>query len=157
MGARLAGLMLLGLAMAAPAGAQMVKAQDPAGVAAAMKAAGFTAELGEDAQGEPMISSEHKGTAFKVLFYNCTNKRNCATIQFHSGYDVASAVSLETINNWNRTQRFGRAFIDNVGDPILQMDLDLDDGGVSPALFADNLEFWTSVIGQFEKHIGFTK
>ena len=37
------------------------------------------------------------------------------------------------------------------------MDVDLDDGGLSTALFTDNLEFWTSVVGRFEKHIGYTK
>ena len=32
---------------------------------------------------------------------------------------------------------------------------DLDDGGISSLLFADNLEFWSSVVARFEKHIGF--
>ena len=155
MGARMAGLIAAGLVMAAPAHAQMVKAQDPEGVAAAMKAAGFAASVGTDAVGEPLISSEHRGTQFKVLFYNCTAKRNCATIQLRSSYDLPKAVSLEKINVWNRSQRFGRAYLDTEGDPVLEMDVDLDDGGVSRALFSDNLEFWTSVLGRFEEHIGF--
>jgi hypothetical protein len=37
------------------------------------------------------------------------------------------------------------------------MDVDLDDGGLSPDLFVDNLEFWTSVLPKFEKHIGYSK
>ncbi|MDB5673507.1 MAG: YbjN protein, partial [Sphingomonas bacterium] len=42
-------------------------------------------------------------------------------------------------------------------DPILEMDVDLDDGGVSPALFIDNIEFWTSILGKFEGQIGYRK
>ena len=72
-------------------------------------------------------------------------------------YDLKDAVSLERINEWNGTQRFGRAFLDKEKDPILQMDLDLDDGGISQLLFIDNIEFWTSVLGKFEQHIGYRK
>lgn len=143
------------LAAAFPAAAQNVEAKDPPRVAEAMKAAGYAATLGKDDIGDPMISSVVGDTRFKVLFYNCTDHRDCATVQFHSGYSLGKALPLETINEWNRTQRFGRAHLDRVGDPILQMDVDLDDGGVSRALFVDNLEFWASLVGRFEKHIGY--
>ena len=156
---------ILGLVLAAaaalsavPAGAAaMVRAQDPQSIVAAMQEAGYTAKLGVDKVGDPMITSGYSGTTFQVLFYNCTNHKDCATIQFHSGYDMKEKVSLEAVNEWNRTQRFGRAFLDKDNDPILEMDLDLDDGGVSPALFVDNLEFWTSVLPKFEQRIGYRK
>ena len=144
------------LAAASPAAAQNVEAKDPPRLAEAMKAAGYAATLGTDQIGDPMISSAIGDTQFKVLFYNCTAHRDCATVQFHVGYTPAKKVSLDTINAWNSSQRFGRAYLDRVGDPILQMDVDLDDGGLSRALFVDNLEFWASVLGRFEKHIGFS-
>ena len=81
--------------------------------------------------------------------------RTRETVQFHAGYDLKAAPSLASINEWNRRQRFGRAYLDGENDPILEMDVDLDDGGLSEALFIDNLEFWTSAMGGFEKHIGF--
>ena len=152
--------MLLALAAGAaswacPAQAQMVRAQDPAGVARTLEAAGYAAEPGADAVGDPMITSHHNGTTWQLYFYNCTDNRACATVQFHSGYTVADRVSLESINEWNRTQRFGRAYLDGEGDPILEMDVDLDDGGLSPLLFVDNVEFWLSSLTRFEKHIGY--
>lgn len=146
--------MILG-AWALPAQAQMVRAQQPETLIAALQEAGYAAKLETDGAGDPMISSGVGGTQFKVFFYNCTDHKACATVQFHSGYTVKKRVELTQINEWNRTQRFGRAHLDGKGDPILQMDLDLDDGGVSRLLFIDNLEFWTSVVANFEKHIGF--
>ena len=122
-----------------------------------MKAGGFEATIGKDNLGAPMISSAHHGTRFKVLFYNCTGERDCATIQFHAGYDLGTGISLEKINAWNSSQRFGRAYLDKEGDPILEMDVDLDDGGLSHLLFIDNIEFWASVLGKFERHIGYRK
>ena len=102
-----------------------------------------------------MITSGVNGTTFQVFFYNCTNNRECATVQFHSGYDLNRTISLEAINEWNRSQRFGRAYLDRENDPILEMDVDLDDGGISPLLFIDNIEFWASVLTNFERHIGY--
>jgi hypothetical protein len=142
-------------AWALPVQAQMVRAQDPASLVRALQSAGYAARLGTDKVGDPMITSGASGTTFQIFFYNCTSNRQCATVQFHSGYNLRSPVSLERINEWNRTQRFGRAFLDKENDPILEMDVDLDDGGLSTPLFIDNLEFWASVLGNFERHIGY--
>jgi hypothetical protein len=146
------------LAAAAPvAQPGTVRAQDPQSLVNAMQANGYVAKLGIDKVGDPMITSGAAGTTFQVFFYNCTNHKDCATVQFHSGYDFEQPLPLETLNEWNKSERFGRAFLDKENDPILEMDVDLDDGGVPPLLLIDNLEFWTSVLAKFEKHIGYRK
>ena len=143
--------------MAFPAHAQMVEARAPESVVRALEGAGYTATLGTDKVGDPMVSSNIGDTRFQVLFYNCTDHTACATVQFHVAYDLSTPVTLEQLNEWNRGQRFGRAFLDKENDPTLEMDVDLDDGGMSTMLFRDNLEFWASVVGKFEKHIGYSK
>lgn len=155
----LRSLALLALVSAgSPAVAEpLVRAQDPQSLVKAMQANGYTAQLTTDQTGDPMIRSGAGGTNFQVFFYNCTNHRDCATVQFHSGYHLSASPSLESINEWNRSQRFGSAYLDKENDPVLNMDVDLDDGGLSPLLFIDNLEFWTSVMGRFEKQIGYRK
>ena len=152
-------LALAALAAAAasfPAQAQMV-GQDPSSVVRALTATGRTAKLGTDGVGDPMITGALNGVNYQIFFYNCTNHKACATVQFHSGYTLDPHVSLDTINAWNSSQRFGRAYLDKDADPILEMDVDLDDGGVVPLLFIDNVEFWESVLPRFEKHIGYRK
>jgi hypothetical protein len=121
----------------------------------ALQGGGYAASLGTDKVGDPMVTSGVGGTTFQVFFYNCTDHRECATVTFHSGYDLNNTVTLEQINAWNRGKRFGRAYLDSENDPILEMDIDLDDGGISPLLFIDNIEFWASVLGEFERHIGY--
>lgn len=49
-------------------------------------------------------------------------------IQFHCGW-VDTDVTLEKVNAWNRTHRFSRAYLDENGDPHLELDLDLAGGG----------------------------
>ena len=138
-----------------PAQAQMVRGQDPGTLVRALQQEGYSAKLGVDKVGDPMITSSVSGTTFQIYFYNCTDHKACATITFHSGYDLKTGIGLEKVNEWNRGKRFGRAYLDKEDDPILEMDVDLDDGGMSQALFIDNLQFWTSVLGEFEKHIGY--
>ncbi len=141
------------LAAATPAAGQMVTAKDPQSVITVMQEAGFQAKLEKTEAGDPMIRSASSGSRFTVFFYNCTKGADCATVQFFTGYQK-KGLKLERINEWNRDQRFGRAYIDKEGEPVVEMDVDLDDGGVSTALFTDNLEFWTSIMSDFEKHIG---
>ena len=152
---RMMALAAFAAAWAVPASAQTVRAQDPQSLVKALQGAGYQATLGTDKVGDPMITSGVSGTTFQIFFYNCTDHKDCATVQFHSGYDLNNPVSLERLNEWNRGQRFGRAYLDKDNDPILEMDVDLDDGGLSRLLFIDNIEYWASVLEKFEKHIGY--
>ena len=147
----------LASAWALPAQAQMVRAQEPDSIVSALQDGGYSAKLGTDAVGDPLITSSVGGTTFQIFFYNCVEHKACATVQFHSGYDLENPVALDLINTWNRTQRFARAYLDKENDPILEMDVDLDDGGLSRLLFIDNIEFWTTQVGEFEKRIGYRK
>ncbi|HEY1604420.1 MAG TPA: YbjN domain-containing protein [Allosphingosinicella sp.] len=150
----------LAAALAAPAvppGSAIVRGQDPLSVVAALQRAGYQAKLDKDQSGDPMIKSASSGTNFSIFFYNCTDHKDCETIQFYSGYHLdKNPVGLDKLNEWNRTMRFGRAYIDDQKDPVLEMDVDLDAGGMSDALFKDNLDYWTSIMSRFEKHIGWT-
>jgi hypothetical protein len=44
-----------------------------------------------------------------------------------------------------------------MGSSRVEMDVDLDDGGMSYGLFEDNLQFWVATMAAFEKHIGRNK
>jgi len=144
----------LAAATAGSAGAQAIRATDPQGIVALLQSEGYAAKLEKTDKGDPVIRSQSSGSNFSVYFYNCDKGQNCATVQFYAGYDTDKKLSLEQINAWNQTNRFGRAYLDDEGDPNLEMDVDLDDGGMSRELFTDNFEFWTSVMAGFEKHIG---
>jgi hypothetical protein len=151
--------MLIGVigAATAPAAIQNVRPQDPGSVVRALQDGGYAAKLGVDKVGDPMITSGVGGTTFQIFFYNCTDHKACATIQFQSAYHVTPAVNLDAVNQWNRDKRFARAYLDHDNDPVLAMDVDLDDGGVTPLLFVDNIEFWESLLPDFEKRIGYRK
>jgi len=139
--------------MAPPAFAAPVTATNPQSVAKVLQDAGYRAEMSKDDSGDPMIKSTSSGTNFLVLFYGCKNNANCATVQFFAGYTDPKNGSLAALNEWNAKNRFGRAYLTDSGSARLEMDVDLDDGGMSALLFQDNLEFWVAIMASFEKHI----
>lgn len=67
-------------------------------------------------------------------------------IQFYVGFtDVKT--SLSDLNEWNKTKRFSRTYLDDEGDPCLELDLDLA-GGVTEARMKD---FFKTCVVSFNK------
>lgn len=150
------GLALAALAFCSASGAaqaQMVTAKDPSSVARVLQKNGYRAEMTKDDSGDPMIKSASSGTNFIVLFYGCTDNKACATVQFYAGFTDYKNGTVAALNTWNAKNRFGRAYLSDKGSARLEMDVDLDDGGMSTALFEDNIEFWVTILANFEKHI----
>ncbi len=141
-----AALMLATPALAGPIPDGGVTAAE---VAAVMLSKGFKAEITKDSDGDPMIISGVDGTTFRVLFYGCKPTKRCMAIQFASGFDLKTGLSLQQINNWNRNNRFGRGYLDDDMDPIVHMDVDLEHGATTEAV-ANVLATWSSVVPAFK-------
>jgi hypothetical protein len=134
-------LAFAGLGLARPALAQNITAANPEAIAGVVRDKGFDVELTKDDDGDPMIRVEGKGYKYTILFYGCTDHKDCVTLGLYAGWTGSSA-DITKVNQWNRDNRFGRAYIDDENDPVVEMDIDLDDGGMSPLLFEDHIEFW---------------
>jgi len=145
-------LLMAGVAIAAPASAQMISAANPEAVAKVMRDKGYAVELTTDGEGDPMIKSDIDGDLFVVMFYNCTDNKNCKTLQFYMGF-TEPVITGERINEWNQKHRFAFAYNDEEGDPVLEMDVDLDHGGMPKVLFEDNLDTWSSLASEFGKFV----
>lgn len=60
------------------------------------------------------------------------------SIQFYASFGDSSA-TLKKVNEWNRTKRYSRSYLDDDGDPVLELDLDLA-GGVTVERVIDYLD-----------------
>ncbi len=142
----------LGAGLACQVQAAAVTAK-PATIAMALQSAGLPATQSSDDYGDPMIDSKINGTNFTVYFYGCKQSKGCHTIQFSTGYDLDTPMNATKINEWNRDNRFGRAYLDDQGDPFIEMDINLDGGGVAQDNFDASLGLWKTVTSDFEKFI----
>lgn len=113
-------------------------------------ARGFgSAELDKDSQGDPRITGRIEGTKYGIYFYGCVKGADCDDIQFSASWS-GPKVSLEKINDWNRTKRFGKAYLDKDGDPNLEMEVNLD-YGVSAKNIEDSFNWWTKALKEYKK------
>lgn len=143
---------MAGAVVAMPSEAQ-ITASNPASIAGALRAQGLSVVTKTDTDGDPVLESAlGENQKFSVFFYNCTEHRNCQTMQFYAGFSESDADAAR-LNDWNRSKRFGRAYIDKAGDPAIEMDIDLFGAGMSRELFEDNFQFWRILMGEFSKFI----
>jgi hypothetical protein len=145
---------MLGLLAATPAAAQNVTAKEPEALAKVLRDAGYKAVLEKDSAGDPMIVTAADGSNIRVLFYNCENNRNCLTVQFYVGFDTEKSPGMSVINQFNREKRFVRAYLDDEGDPALELDVNLDFGGMTAGNFKDTFEVFVAQVSAYKKAIG---
>jgi hypothetical protein len=73
----------------------------------------------------------------------------CLTLRLSFEND---STTLAKVNDWNRTKRYARSYLDNDGDPVLQADLDLE-GGVTYARITDFLRTWRLLTLAWRKEV----
>src|SRR3546814_13196599 len=60
---------------------------------------------------------------------------------------------LERFNEWNREKRFARAYRDESGDPVLEMDVDVDFSGLPRENIRETLNTWASLMRAYREFI----
>ncbi len=58
-------------------------------------------------------------------------------------------VTMEKVNEWNKTKRFSRAYLDSDGDPNVEWDIDLE-GGVSMGAVREGIRTFGIVVEAFK-------
>lgn len=137
-------------AQARPLPAGGVTAQE---VIEVLQAKGYRAQEDEDGVGDPMVRSATDGVNYNIYFYGCEGAR-CTSIQFGSAFDLTEPMALARVNEWNRDMRFGRAYLDDEMDPILEMDVDLERGATTEQL-ESVIDTWAAVVPAFKTFIDF--
>lgn len=147
------GVAALMLMTAAPAKAELIDAKSPAKIATLIESQGWQTELDGKSGEAPVIKATRNGELFAVGFMNCTDGKNCKTLQFFIGFTDAKQVPLEKINEWNRDKRFARAYRDDEGDPVLAMDIDLDFGGLPRENVGELFNTWTGLMSSYRAFV----
>jgi len=124
----------------APAAAQMRERITAEQLAGLLRDKGLQGTVNE--KGNVLVTAN--GT--KILFLISGQ-----TVQAYFGLSGTSA-NVNTVNDWNKSKRFSRAYIDGDGDPCVELDYDLE-GGVTD----DNVKVWfdtvTAIVRSFKTHV----
>ena len=135
------------------AAAAEASASNPDSVLQALLEYGYTAKMEKAENGDPKITSRVSKTQFSVYFFGCEDGIKCKSIMISAGYDMDEGITALKINEWNRDKLFGKGYIDDDGDPFLEMDINLDFDGPGDKNFDDTLDWWRLVVEEFERFI----
>jgi len=138
---------------AAPAKAELVNAKNPAAIKAIVESQGWPATLVTKPDEDPYIESSRNGVKFLVIFMNCEDHKNCKTLQYYMGFNDAKNVSLDRFNQWNKEKRFARGYKDDEGDPVLEMDVDVDFAGIPRENIGETFNTWASLMDSYREFI----
>ena len=136
-----------------PAHAELINAADPATIKAIVESQGWPATVVAEEGDDPYIESNRGGLKFLVLFMNCNEGKQCKTLQYYMGFSDAKDISLERLNQWNKDKRFARAYKDDAGDPVLEMDVDLDFQGIPRENVGETFNTWASLMDSFRTYV----
>jgi len=117
---------------------------------------GYRAKVETEKDGTPYIKSGSGGRNFTVYFLGCDGGVKlgpCSSIEFYTGFTIGKPFPIERTNEWNAKNRYGRTYVDKENDPVIEMDIYLDAGGMPRAQFVENLQIWTDVMADFDSFV----
>lgn len=89
-------------------------------------AAGYEYEARTDEYGEPEMEvkpADSGATGINVFFTSCDVDDGCENAMLRAVYEPIKPEPLKLINDWNRGNRWARAYIDEDNRPTLEMDI----------------------------------
>jgi hypothetical protein len=114
-----------------------------------LQGSGYRAEIQTEKDGGQNVYSGVDGNNFHIAFYDCKSGR-CGSIQFYVGFDTNGAFTTDKINQWNKENRWTKAYVDPSNDPWLEYDIDLTPGGTYE-LLNDEFAIWRGSLSNFHK------
>ena len=104
-----------------------------------------------DPTGDPMFRIKLLDMNVQILFYG-QDEGGYKSLQFHVGFAMEDKPSLEVINDWNRSKRYMRAYLDSENDPHLEYDLDFE-GGLTTQCIDEAIKLFRSGLLGFAVHL----
>lgn len=123
-------------------------------VASWLKGRGYSAEIKADStSGDLYVATSANGVNFGVYFYGCTDDV-CPDIQYSAGWSDASTITTDKLNEWNRDNRYCRAYLSKAGGVFGEYDVDVAPGGSWEQL-DHSLDRYVEVLSNFKTFLGY--
>jgi len=108
------------------------------------------AELTVVENGDPVIVGNINGTAYQLFFLGCTDHRDCKILDFYAIWDQRD-VELESVNEWNRSQPFNKAYLAEDGLPVIELNVSTQ--GLTADQLSDAFDRWTIALAEFPREV----
>lgn len=106
-----------------------------------------------DDAGDPVWTFVHQGILITLAAYDEATQGQYASLLFYAGWAAEGDIPLTDVNDWNRTSRFGRAYVDETGDPAIELDLLLA-GGVTAQTIREYIDLFVATASDLGVTLG---
>jgi hypothetical protein len=136
------------------ASAVLIEKTSVQGALAILTSAGMSGGLETNPDGSRFVLGKMDQGPFQMLPLECERPgENCASIRLYLGFSMREKPPLQRINQYNSRTKDVRAYIDEDGDPAIEMDIPLA-GGVSAAFLTRRLAAWRSAVEGYRAFLG---
>ena len=113
-----------------------------------LQAKGYKASIKYDETAKDnYVDTTSQDVNWNIYFYSCENNR-CKSIQYAAGWSD-SPINDATLNTWNRTKRYIRAYHNSSASVYGEYDIDVQPGGTWENL-NQTLTRWESALTNFK-------
>ncbi len=149
----LACLMASAAAQAQTTPQEVILSVTPDEMAKILQDIGYRAEILKNDEGKRRIRTRIASWTVTLNFYSCEDKEtNCKSIGLRSFFINETKKTIAFANDWNRTKRFSKVYIDNDNDINIEFDL-LFRNGVTQANIRANLDVFEDQLKEFVEAI----
>ncbi len=129
----------------------LLDGSDPSRIADLINGMGYNAVL-DDGSGNIRVTVS--GLETSLFLDHCVENETCGVAVFTVGFDLSEGIEPARIAEWNATNLFGQAYLDENNDPFIDMAVNLN-YGVSEANFRDTMGWWDAVVTRYAAYVGF--
>jgi len=127
------------------------------GALAILTAAGMSGSIETNPDGSRFVLGKMDQGPFQMLPLQCDRPgEGCSAIRLYLGFSMPEKPTLDRVNFYNSRTRDVRAYLDEDGDPAIEMDIALT-GGVTPAYLSARMAAWRSGVEGFRIFLGLAK
>lgn len=98
-----------------------------------------------DEFGDPFWTVTWSEFVITIVAYDEQDPGEYASLLFYAGWEAQTEPSLSVVNQWNLQSRFGRAYVDESGDPAIELDLLLV-GGVTAQTISEYISVFVAAV-----------
>lgn len=139
---------------AGPGSAVLVDQVDLQGMLGILTSAGMSGQIQTNDDGSRFVLGRMDQGPFQMVPMQCDRPGEaCAAIRLYLGFAMATKPELERVNTYNARTRDVRAYLDEDGDPAIEMDIPLS-GGVSSTYLTRRLAAWRTAVEGYRAFLG---
>ncbi|NWG45153.1 MAG: YbjN domain-containing protein [Alphaproteobacteria bacterium] len=117
--------------------------------------AGVESVTATDPSGNPIVYAQAGDTKFVVRTFDCAAENGetaCQRLQYRAGFDLGHTPSQASMNAFNQTWVFGKAYVTDNGLAAIEYPINLT-LGVTEANLVHNFVLWVAILEEFIAHI----